>query len=485
MNIGMDVQFVSGWEYFSKKTMDCNGNHYVGRIVSNVQFSESQSPDRTYESDIISVSLNNNDYYFSKKMADYSDYAIGNISVIFRKPDGTILKSTKVQQFSFGIGGDPPGHIFKVQCSNAIDMNKDITQKIDTDTWANAHDSAIGQVVPMVYNTVARIKAWKIDDRINQADWLLGKAEISTITKVSIGGIDPVNSSYYSLGNDGTYWWVNMGHGNLYDRGNYCLVDVTTPTYTPVEIITDMLDGTVTVAANTAFKTWLSNQGYTAAKCRYYLRESMSASQLLQKFCESFECNWRLNSSNEVEFTHIDPDNISTTYEFEPGEIASVNVSQDYQPKLIKNEITYFYDLNYETNDYNEQAVYDGGNQGDVGIFQDSVNFEFLTESGQAEETAKQRYLQHKEPPNEIRVQIPTTTNVAIDTIDTGDLVRVRCPDLQEPNPMLFKVLRKNADTDNNVINIDLENKNFMGPTWYINHGEGHLVWWADQRIKI
>lgn len=488
MNILLEIQFPGGTEYFAKTTCDYNSHQYIGRIVSTVRLSENQSPDKTYETDIIQIDLNDHDHRFRDMTQTYDNFAMGNVTAILRKPDGTLLRTTKIQQWSFPVAGEPPGPVWRIQLSHAIDINKDFTQKIDSTTWANADKTAIGQVVPMVYNAVTRIKAWKIDNRINVAKWLLGKAEISTITKVTIGDIKEVDSTFYNNGtpgNDGTYWWVDMGHGNLYNRGNYCLVDVTTPAYTPVEIIDDILDGTITVATNAAFKTWLTSQGYTSANCKYYLRGEMSASEMLQKFCESFECNWRLNSSGEVEFTHIDTTSISPSYTFRPGEIVSFKPSQSYQPKRIKNEITYFYDFDYGAGKFKEQVIYDGDNQGTVGTFADSVEFDFLTESVQAAETAEQRYLLNREPPNTYDLVASTTTNVDIDTVETGELIRVEHPDSPDSDGLLCQVFRKDADTDMDTIALSVEDKNYLEHTWFLAYGDGLIVTGDNYEILV
>lgn len=452
----------SGADYTAMQRIEHDSKQWESRILKGTEFSEAMGEDGSYEVPNIMLKLDDSDHKYRNKYIDKNDQYIQKIPVTLYTDTGTIIGNYKGESWSF-----PPKE-FHFKLSNKIDFKKDFTEKINTTTWANAATNAINQVVPQIYNTAAKYKAWKIDT-VN-GHWLLGSAEISTITAIEING-RVIDSSFYSLPqNDGTYWWVIMDHPEILAmKTDFCNVSVTTPAYTPVEIITDMLSGTVTVAANTNFKTWLSNQGYTSSKCRFVLDRKMSVAEALKVFCQSFSSGWRMNSSNEVIFTWLDPDDITIDKIFlQANDDPSGNdltggcrQTSEYDPRKVKNKIELYYNKNYKEGKYDSFELYDGDNQGDRGIHLDSVELEYLHETIQVNKTAENRYKLNKEPDN--RHTLGTTWEIG-EGVYPGDKIQVRHWNNKTPNLMFGVVKSKRVNPGNHTVGLTFKEMDYLYP---------------------
>jgi hypothetical protein len=473
MNILVDIAFPDGTEYYSIRDTVYNSNQYIARISSITGLDSNMGSGKTYEVSPVTVVLNDMGGEFRAKAISHTNRFFSDISVIVRNSAGTILRTTAVQEWRF-----PPG-MFVLTCSLRVKMDADFTTKITTSNWPDAHPGAIGTVAPMAYNTVTRVKAWKGINTVDLYDWVLGKQTISTVTRVEVGGVSWPNT-YWALGTgnspggDPGWNWLNMGHGVIATYGDFAYIDVTTPAYTPLQIITDLCaDGGITVGTNAAFATFLSNQGYTSGNVRYLLQREMTPSQALAIFCESFECNWRFDSAGEVEFIYTDRAAVSVSYSFQFPEVINISPAGPAQPDLIKNQINYQYDLEYQSNQYDDRDTYDGANQGDWGIFPVDIDFEYLTESVQAAVTATEIYQLNREPRSSWNVVVPASLGV---DYQPGDYIRVSHPDLETPNPVLFFITRASTDTATNETTFQADRKNWLGPTYYILQNGFYLL---------
>jgi hypothetical protein len=284
----------------------------------------------------------------------------------------------------------------------------------------------------------------------------------------------------YSISNDGTYWWLNLAHGNIVGQPagypKYIWCDVTTPAYTPLQIITDVLSPVVTVAANVDFATWLSNQGYTSAKTHFYLDREMTAGEALKIFCDSFACNWRLNSSNQIIFEWINRasitiDKLFKGWPFGGDMLAEPECQQadDYKPTDIINEIEYFYDRNPQDNDYNSSVTYSGTEQSD-GIFRKTFEFEYLSEATQSAVTAGEIYELNKESGN--KYQFGTTWDIG-NAINPGGKIQSWHWNNLTNTPMFGIVTTKRVLPVENKIIFEFSEKNYLYEWFFLLTEDG------------
>ena len=476
MNILLDLAFPDGTIYIAKVRAEYGGNQYADDISSVSEITESMGEEKDFESGIIVILIKDPVRAYKERLISATNQYIANVTAIIRKEDGTIISTRGVDSWSF------PEDEFEIKCNFRIDMSADVTEKINTTTWPYAATDAIGEVIPAAYNTITGIKAWKVDNRVSTGGWwLLGSAEISTITKVVVAG-ETILPAYYSLQSGGGYWWVKMSHGFIMGKADFAIVDVTTPAYTPVEIITAQLAGTVTVATNAAFSARLVSQGYTASNCRYLLDRTMSPAEALKSFCESFECNYRLDASGEVIFNWLNRSTINLAGTLRGADILTAKQSQDYKPAQIKNRIKIHYDRNYVDGNYTSFGVYHGASQSTWGTFDAEIEYEYLTETVQANVSVTELYYLWANPPG--TWEIMTTIDTGED-YNNGDWLRVSHPRFLTPNPYFVQVIRKAIQADNDIITFTVRDYNYLSKTFYLIDERGWFLLDVDgYRIK-
>jgi len=476
MNILLDLALPDATIYVAKIKTEYNGHQYIDDIVSVSEIVDNMGSAKTYESGVITIVINDMYGKYRDVMVSDTNQYIANITAILRKEDGTVLATQGVNTWSFQDG------TWTLKCNSQIDMNADITEKINTTTWPDAADDAIGEVVPQAYNTILGLKAWLVDDVVNTGgEWLLSSKEISTITKVVVAG-ETILPAYYSLQSGGGYWWVKMSHGVIMGKADFAIVDVTTPAYTPVEIITAQLAGTVTVATNAGFSARLAAQGYTASNCRYLLDRTMSPAAALKAFCESFECNYRLDASGEVIFNWLNRSTINLAGTLREVDILTAKQSQDYKPAQIKNRIKIHYDRNYVDGGYTYFETYAGASQLTWGTFDAEIEYEYLTETVQANVSVTELYYLWANPP--ATWEITTTIDTGED-YNNGDWLRVSHPRFLTPNSYFVQVIRKAIQADNDIITFTVRDYNYLSKTFYLIDERGWFLLDVDgYRIK-
>ncbi len=479
MIVLFDIAFASTTKYvcYAPTSILYSGNDYDNRVLSVGDFTEGISDDKGYEIPQIEITIKDPEGVYRALTIDTVDLYIANIVVTCRQADGTIIMTLKVESYQTF------DHKFSMKCSHKIDMNKILPTTLINDTdWPNAHADAIGEAVPKAINGVT-IKAWKVGTGGTNYTWLLGDEEISTITHVACGEYDTVPTQYYSLTNTGGYWYLKLNHGVITGNESFCFVTVTTPTHTPVQMADDLLSDAITVGTNTNFATFMASQGYTTTKIKYMLDKTMRASELLKIFCTSFECEWKFDSSGEIEFVYIDRANILTTYDFAQGELDALVPVDDSKATKIENRVNYRYNWNTKDGKYDtDNAVYDGANQGNWGIFEVNLDFDCLNESVQAGVTAAERYFLRQEPMATFRMSCNIDTAL---TLSAGDLISVTDRRLKTSNPVLFQIRRKTINPMTNMSTFVIRDINFLRPTWYWKANLGYVLANADKKVII
>lgn len=470
MNLLFDIDFPDATKYvcFAPYQIEYSGNSYANIVVSVSGMAENQGEDKSYEISSLELTIiDANDEFRDAYYKDDSNRLIAGIEITVRKEDGTQLGLVKIDRWSF-----PEEGLFYITASLKIDLTVDFTEKITSTigSWSpNVPDEVINWVVPQAYNTIDRMISPMVDDRASYHDYLLGTAAISSITEVYKRGQAWVGIVTITLGSGGGYYWVNMSHGVPGLGERFCYTDITTAAYTPVEIITAALSGHITVAANANFKTFLSNQGYDATNTRFLVDRPMTPADLLEIFCKSFECHYRLDASGEVIFTWINRSSISPVANFEQEEILEISKIQDYDPDYIINKIDYRFNKQYDTNEYDSGKVtYNGANQSDWGVRKIyEIDLEFLTEATQAAVTIEEIYNLNLEPIAVYQISIPDDDY--IDQIYPGDLIRARHQIFKTfPNPILFLVIRKMPQPMEDKIVLDIKDVDWLEPTFYL-----------------
>lgn len=478
MDFLIELQFIDATEYYSHSpaVIDYDSKQWVNKIIDITGFSEAMSLQKTYEVDRINITIDDLDRHFRMLYNDYSNQYFLNRPVIIRKIDGTLFRTTKIESWSF------PDGLFSIACSHKVDMDQPITGLITAAIWPNVCAAAVNEPIPMVFNTVASVKAWKINALTSQGDWLLGTKEISTITKIIVGGQEVLDPLLWSLGSGGGYWWLNLGHGVWMGKGDFALVSVTTPAYTPVEIITSALSGKVTVATNATFKSYLAAQGYTAAKCRFYLDRQMTCGEALKIFCESFDCWWRWTTSGEVEFVWINTSSLTVVKNYQPTEHLLISPGT-YADDDVKTRVTFWYNKNYASNSYQNKEVYTGASAANWGTLDYEIWLEYLTETVQANVTATHIYAINKEP------HAPYTVELKIEnweTLKPGDLIRLEDPIFERLTPVLCMILRTDKDDERNVAIFDVIEINDVDTLKFVLNSRGYpILSQSGYRIKM
>jgi hypothetical protein len=479
MNVLFDIAFPSVTKYvcYASSSIVYSGNDYDNIVISVGDFTEGISAEKGYEVPQIEIKIDDPMGVYRAITIDTVDLYIANIVVVCRQGDGTAIMTLKVESWNSFDGK------FAIKCSHKIDMNTMVPVDLINDTdWPNAHPDSIGKPVPRALNGVI-IKAWKVAPSPSLYNWLLGDKVINTVTNVSIGERDSVNSTYWELKTLGGKYYLKMLHGVIIGSHSFCYVTVTTPTHTPVAMITDLLSGVVTVATNASFSTFLATQGYTTTKIKYILDKQMTVSNLLKTFSTSFECDWKFDASGEIEFVWIDRSNISTAYDFAQGELDTLIPQDKYRANWIENLIKYRYDWNNKDGVYDtDNGIYNGPNQSDWGIFERSFDYAFLNESVQAAVTATERYNLKKEP------IAPYTMSCNIDTaitLSAGDLISITDNRLKTSNPILFQIRRRTISPMTNMATFLIWDINWLRPTWYWKANLGYVLANADKKVII
>lgn len=462
-----DIALPKGTEYVSlaPTAIDYGGNPYDNIVISVEGFSENQGEDKSYEVSPLTITMFDLQKKFRNAFVKQDDnrYFMG-ATVTARQEDGTALRITKIDEFDF------PEKKFVIICSLKADMGVKFTELITSDlgSWSpNVSEEAINNVVPMAYNTITEMVAWMVDDRPSYHDYLLGISPISTITAIW-KKTQNWDSRYWSLSDDGTYYYVAMPHGVIGQGERYCLASITTAAKTPVEIIDHALTGKIGVGANADFKTFIAAEGYDATNTRYLVDREMTPAELLGVFCKCFECHYRIDATGDIIFTWIDPDNISTVRDYVQEEIlGEIEQIRPYDADYIINQIYYEFDKKHSTGEYNSNVTFDGANQADWGKRKKyEVQYEFLTEAVQAAVTAGRTYELNKEPTAVYRIAVPDLDNIGY---YPGDLIRVSHSDLKAyPNPILFVIRRKELGPTEDKIYFEIEDIDWLEPTFYL-----------------
>ncbi len=454
----VEIHFKDGWENFATVSTDYNNTQYPGRIDSISGFSSNMG-EYTYETSPVTIVFDDHDYHFRNILVSQTNRFITGRTVIIRKPTGQIVRTTKIESWSL-----PEGQ-FSITCSNRIGMDTDFTKRITTDEWVYAADSAVNQAVPKAYNTFEMLPAHLINTQTNYGQWMLGTVPIDTVTRIEVGGTDYSNSAAvtWNIGNDGTNYFINLGHGVVMGKGKVAYVNgTTTAQYTPVDIIADALSGVAPVASNTQFRAFLAANGYTSAKCGFLLNQPMTPGEILKKFCISFECNWRWNPEGEIQFVYVDTVQIQVTEEFTHSQF-QIDSPGNYDPDSITSEVGYIFAKNHQTGNYAGTGTYTESNS--HGEYKREIQLDFIQDPGLAELTAQRICRFRMEPAAEYSFEIDAQL---VDQVFCGDFIRLQKDSLFTPNPVLFQVKRINARPDSGKVSVTALEKNYLAPTFYL-----------------
>lgn len=463
----LEISFASGTEYLTNKDQAVvyGSNQYLPLVESVSSFQENQNPEGGYEVSPITVVLKDADSKFRNIIR--TDIYIQGVQVIIRDESGTLLYTTKIQSWQ-------PGPLnYTLTLNHMIDFESEICDLITAAAFPNAVQNALNQPIPKPYNSTT-VKCWKVSvtEHTSNYHFLIGKG-IATISNLCIGSLSNAAAASYTLTNDGTYDYVKILPGCYFVMGDYCYVDVTTDTdYEPIDIISDLLDGKLTVATNAAFAAYLAAEGYDHDTVSYCCQEKISVQEVLRQFCTSFNCNYRIDSSGELIFTYIDPDSLSIT-EFQPAELQDFSCTQPFDTLSVLTYINYGYLYEPQAGKFTE-TVYSGAKLANWGKRESELQgFYFLNEAVQAAKSGEKIYTLNQDPPSAFTAKL-TTSKAA--SLYPGSLVRMQDSEplqLHTPNPICLYVLRKETNHDDDTATLEMKSVDFLSPTdyWIGNNG--------------
>lgn len=467
MNLLLEIDLDSGTLYRAKSNQMLSGKQYIAGIISGGNISQVMAPDGGYQVSVSNIILEDRERYIRRKLISE---AIEGKEIRIKDEKGNLKNTSVVESWK------PGNDIIELRLSSRISVKKEFTKTVLEGPWNPAYinDSVKNQIIPMVFNTYTNIQAFLVDNRVNVGGiWLLGNRPISSVTRFHIGR--DWETSYWTLQNDGTYWWVKMSHGVImgpeYGNPQFAWVDVTTPTYNPVQIITSQLSGYLTVGTNTAFLNWLIARGFdSSTKYHYYLHEKMTPENALNRFCRNFNCGWRFDEQNEVIFEFLDRTSIVVEKTFSSGiekaEIPGGIISQDfYESNTVRNLIRFSYDWNQLENAFNSYDELQGDDTG-YGIHEYQINLEYIPAyAAGALDIANEIYENHKYPVGNIGLK--TSYDIGKE-IDPGAKIQVQNRALKNTN-LIFGIVAKTViDHIRNEMDIYIADKNFIYPYYLL-----------------
>jgi hypothetical protein len=472
MNVLVEIDFPDGTQYFSKQVIVVGGKQYVNYIAAMSSLNEATDISPDYQVSGVTITFNDVNRHFRRLINSSTNKLIADADVRIKNVAGELLMSLVIQSFSF-----PPLQ-FEILCTNKlIEMETPINDKIDATRWPNAASAAINQVIPMAYNSVTRIKAWKVNygGVGGTRHWLLGSKPIDLISNVEIAGEtipekDGAAASIWfptpttnSIGGV-TYYYLRMGHGAIQAKGDYAWVDITQSTSLkkPVAIIIDALSGHITVDTNAAFSTYLDTAGYSTSTVAHVFQEEQTISEILYEFCTAFECNYYFDNNNKVQFSYFDASAVSAASDFQSGNIITLQPGTEYDKFEIENVIRYNYDKNFQNGGFDSFSIYTGLFTTEYGEYKTETFNVYVTDSTQATDAATRRHELRRHPLGSMVGRLPISF---YNQFNLGQFVRFAHIDAKTKYPVFYRVIGKSIATDENYVELTLIDYDYLSPS--------------------
>jgi hypothetical protein len=265
-----------------------------------------------------------------------------------------------------------------------------------------------------------------------------------------------------------------MPNANLLNKSDHAFVSVTTPNYTPVDIVEDILDSIVTFADNTNFETYLTNEGYTHDKINYALIKESTADDILQEFCYSFAVNYIFDRQNRVEFKWFDT-NTATAATINEAEIKRFEQLDSYTEDEIRNKISYQYDKDYQNDEYQSFIVYDAAGQTDWGERPYLLDMAYITDSTQAEKTADKMNQLFREPLSRWELEIPFDIGINT-TFEASSFILFPHRDGIYNTTMCYRIIRRYVNSTDDLIRLELVERDYLSGFTYLLKENGDYL---------
>lgn len=477
MNLLIEIDTSTGPLLLAKKRQVLGGKQYSAAILTGGTISRVMDMDGGYRASVSNLKISDPDRKIRNRViGDSGREILTGQEVRIYDETGTKLITSVVESWHSVADG------IEFRFTDRVKVKSQFTKTVLEGPWNEDYINPEnkGKIIPMIFNNYDNVVLPLVDNRVDDGGiWLLGTKPIASVTRFGIGVYENLGTQYWNLQNDGTYWWVKMSHGFIMGPPNgspqQAYADVTTTAYTPVQIITSMLSGVLTVGTNAAFSAWLATRGFSSTNTHYFLSKRRTPEQALQDFCRNFNCSWRFDADNEVIFEFIDRTSIVVEKTFSSGiyraEIPGGIRNQDFlTPETIRNRIIYRYDLDPQENDFNQYGEFQGADTSE-GTHQYDTEYEYIGNyPSAAQEIAKETYELNRLPSGDVTLQ--TTYNLA-KSIHPGSQIRVRHRDLKTTNPLYGIVVRTSIDHVRNTIEIGMKDMDFMYPYFILNDETG------------
>lgn len=488
MNLLIEIDTSTGPLLLAKKRQVLGGKQYSAAIMAGGAISRVMDMDGGYRASVSNLRISDPDRKIrNRAVGDTGREILTGQEVRIYDETGTKLITSVVESWHSVADG------IEFRFTDRVRVKSQFTKTVLEGPWNEDYinPEVRKAIIPMVFNTYQRVVAPLVDNRVTAGGiWLLGNRPITSATRFEVGNT-AINSSFWNLQNDGTYWWVKMSHGVImgpeYGNPQFAYIDVTTPAYTPVQIITSILSGVLTVGTNAAFSAWLASRGFNSTNVHYVLENQKTPEQALQDFCRNFNCSWRLDENNEVVFEFIDRTSIQVQKTFTSGiyraEIPGGITGQDFlTPETIRNRISYRYDWNPQERDYRQYTEFQGADTSE-GVHQYSADYEYIQNYptialGIAQET----YEMNRLPSGNIGIS--TSYELGKD-INPGSQIRVQHRNLRTTNPLYGVAVGTAIDPARNTVKIEMKDIDFIYPYFILTDEIGIPICFDGELLLV
>lgn len=389
MNVLVDIDFVTGHEYYASQTVDdYDSKQWLGKIVGDVSLSYGVGDNYDFEVDVMTVKLNDSDRRFRTYINDINNRHIIGRDVVIYTHDGTTgteRRTMEIVNYSF----EPVGDLFVLKLGFKLFQNIDFTPELINDALFNTlpevtrnanllinycfgyflDPSSVAPTdlkdtvkAPRVLNTPTGTRDYVVGKVFPAADLTPG----GTLHRMfKPDGTDISALCTLTLHTDG-FTYVNY----INTTEDYIRVHlVPIANYAFLTLITDILD-VLSLAYDTNEITDIfdldKSRSYTgnigAIRFRFLINSKVTKNDVLVEICKQAEMEYYVDADKKIHFRAIlyEALTVNHTYTAIPDYNSFTSDESMIENKIIansgKNPATGSYEVPITYNDYDAQG---------------------------------------------------------------------------------------------------------------------------------
>lgn len=493
----ISIAFNSGTRYYSQDDVRTSTQHYKGNVLNLPQIAAAVGDiERTYERNKISIVFNDTDYEFRGLEASetvgfrnlvvtissaFQDDSFANALTLFT---GLIYDWKRLDGLRFEI---------EVEESSLNLENKYPNKLVDLSDYANAHDSAVGLVIPIPYGSISAnglsgdgafghpsltqsTGLLFIDTTVDSEKHLVGRQMAAiTVDRVYLDGVLQTvgGGNDYTISTqviDGqTHTEIHWEAGVNPTENSFVSCDITFGSRRPVEAIRHFLENFCGYAAGN-----FNAANYTAARDkedeRFYtfdgaLWEQQALRTILDVWRDEYEFDIYWNKDGEVCFNYLSAFTSGTLNHYQDLNEILQRFESDPQVSKILNYLDYGYNYHYaKTYYYNFSYYQDTDSQTKHGAtFRDFKGYRWIRSSTVARDIASKKIIRRRDPINFDKLKFPLKT-FSDDLTDVVNITHFEGQGASGYDEQKFQVRSFSYDLDGFINEALLEDvSNFIG----------------------